>query len=83
MEAVGLNISRQASFRSNDPLHNGFVTLLQSKLHVVVLADTADKDALRQCLRTYPALTTCCTVDWFDQWSVPALTVRAPAVTVP
>lgn len=80
LQAEGMRITTKASFRSPDPFYGRFVTSVLSSLHAVCIVDIEeDKSALRESLRANPALLKCCAVDYFGQWSEPALKAVAQA----
>ncbi|NIG57944.1 dynein heavy chain 7, axonemal-like [Pontoporia blainvillei] len=53
-----------------------FVNRCKDNLHVVV-AFSPIGDAFRNCLRQFPSLINCCTIDWFQPWPEDALELVA------
>ncbi|KAH7827931.1 dynein haevy chain 8, inner dynein arm 4 [Monocercomonoides exilis] len=53
-------------------LFSHFVKRVRENIHIV-LCMSPFGDAFRNRLRMYPALVTCCTIDWFDPWPDEAL----------
>ncbi|XP_051780645.1 dynein axonemal heavy chain 6-like [Erpetoichthys calabaricus] len=49
-----------------------FLQQVRTRLHVVVCTSPAGT-ALRQRCRLYPSLLSCCTVDWYSEWTNSAL----------
>ena len=65
LQAAGLPQTKAA-------LYSGYLQRVQSNLHVV-LAMSPVGDAFRTRLRMYPAMVTCCSLDWFSEWPEEAL----------
>eukprot|EP00055_Hartaetosiga_balthica_P018142 m.129163 g.129163 ORF g.129163 m.129163 type:complete len:2586 (+) comp9459_c1_seq4:2-7759(+) len=57
-------------------LYNYFIARVRENLHIV-LAMSPIGDAFRQRLRQFPALVSCCTIDWFRAWPEDALEMVA------
>ena len=54
-------------------LYNRFIKQVQRNLHIV-LAFSPLGEAFRTRMRQFPALSNCCTIDWYDPWPEEALT---------
>lgn len=46
-------------------------TYLESELNIFFSSPMGE--ILRACLRQFPALVNCCTIDWFSEWPADAL----------
>nr|CAD7400377.1 unnamed protein product [Timema cristinae] len=53
-------------------LYNLFVTIVRDQLHIM-LAMSPIGDGFRNRIRKFPALVSCCTIDWFQAWPPDAL----------
>ncbi|CBZ56170.1 Dynein heavy chain 1, axonemal, related [Neospora caninum Liverpool] len=53
-------------------IFNAYLRRVKANLHVI-LAMSPVGDQFRTRLRMFPALTNCCTIDWFSEWPAEAL----------
>jgi dynein heavy chain len=61
---------------SPESLWSYFNSNIRSNLHIVLCMSPAG-DSLRVRCRKFPSLINCCTIDWFDSWTLEALTTVA------
>ncbi|EGD83038.1 dynein heavy chain 2 [Salpingoeca rosetta] len=57
-------------------MYNFFISRVRKNLHIV-LAMSPIGDAFRRRLRQFPAMVSCCTIDWFRAWPEDALEMVA------
>lgn len=57
-------------------MYNFFISRVRKHLHIV-LAMSPIGDAFRRRIRQFPALVSCCTIDWFRAWPEDALEMVA------
>ena len=61
---------------SPESLWSFFISNIRSNLHIVLCMSPAG-DSLRVRCRKFPSLINCCTLDWFDNCTLEALTTVA------
>ena len=75
-ERISLELKKEAIEQgiedSKEQIFEFFLSRVRSRLHIV-FATSPSGSLFRQRCRTYPALINCCTIDWFDEWTVEAL----------
>ncbi|MBN3325639.1 DYH1B protein, partial [Atractosteus spatula] len=57
---------------SREEMYSLFLKQVHQRLHIVLACSPAGS-SLRQHSRTHPALLSCCTIDWYSEWTKEAL----------
>jgi len=72
MDQITANLQEEARIRKLNDVYAFFVERVRNQLHIV-LAMSPVGDLLRTRFRKFPALISCCTIDWLQPWPSDAL----------